>query len=246
MVSLAFAEAASAVNDLLAAPPLLLLLQLPLVDAVRAEARRASRSLAAVPPLLLPPATTAERSRAAIVFAAPSAFFSLKMKRVRAQDALRLATPSFNSFASFLFSSARVSLHRAFQPTVPHPCMRQRSISLLLANMRASIPKTTTMSGASASSSSAAAASGARSASAAAAFAGASFLRKPLLSIGGRPRPYATTTSRISIASPLSVRASADSRRSLAAEAAAVSVFESSCFFCRRSIFPMLARFFSL
>jgi hypothetical protein len=101
--------------------------------------------------------------------------------------------------------------------------MRQRSINLLLATMRASIPKTTTMSGASASSSHAAAA---RSSASVAASAGA-FLRKPLLSIGGRPRPYTTTTSRISMASPLSVRASADSRRSLAAEAAAVSCFVS-------------------
>jgi len=111
--------------------------------------------------------------------------------------------------------------------------MRQRSINLLLATMRASIPKTTTMSGASASSSHAAAA---RSSASVAASAGA-FLRKPLLSIGGRPRPYTTTTSRISMASPLSVRASADSRRSLAAEAAAVS-----CFVSFRFIFFFLVK----
>jgi hypothetical protein len=134
--------------------------------------------------------------------------------------------------ASFISPPSKfifLSLHRAcplraFQPLdSPNPCMRQRSINLLLATMRASIPKTTTMSGASASSSHAAAA---RSSASVAASAGA-FLRKPLLSIGGRPRPYTTTTSRISMASPLSVRASADSRRSLAAEAAAVSCFVS-------------------
>ena len=134
--------------------------------------------------------------------------------------------------ASFISPPSKfifLSLHRAcplraFQPLDgPNPCMRQRSINLLLATMRASIPKTTTMSGASASSSHAAAA---RSSASVAASAGA-FLRKPLLSIGGRPRPYTTTTSRISMASPLSVRASADSRRSLAAEAAAVSCFVS-------------------
>ena len=137
-----------------------------------------------------------------------------------------LATPSpipfFSPTLGFspLSLSARVFISALQALDGPNPCMRQRSISLLLATMRASIPKTTTMSGASASSSSTAARS---SASAAAASAGA-FLRKPLLAIGGRPRPYGTTTSRISIASPLSVRASADSRRSLAAEAAAVSV----------------------
>ena len=102
--------------------------------------------------------------------------------------------------------------------------MRQRSISLLWATMRASISKTTTMSGASASSSSSTTAASAARSSTAAASAGA-FLRRPLLSIGARPRPYATSTSRISICGPLSVRASADSRRSLAAEAAAVSRF---------------------
>ena len=79
---LAAEEAASAANNLrllaAAEPPLLLLQLLPLVDAVRAEARRAIKSLA-VPPPLLPPAT-AERRSAAIshVFAA---FFSSGKKK---------------------------------------------------------------------------------------------------------------------------------------------------------------------
>jgi len=79
---LAAEEAASAANNLrllaAAEPPLLLLQLLPLVDAVRAEARRAIKSLA-VPPPLLPPAT-AERRSAAIshVFAA---FFSSGEKK---------------------------------------------------------------------------------------------------------------------------------------------------------------------
>lgn len=98
--------------------------------------------------------------------------------------------------------------------------MRQRSISLLLATMRASIQTAKMSATASAASSGAARSSPSFSASAAA----AKFLRRPLLSLGGRPRPYGTTRpGAISIASPLSVRASADSRRSLAAEAAAVS-----------------------
>ena len=78
VASLLEAEAASAANDLkrqpLAEPPPLLQLP-PLVETVRADARRASRILAVVPPpLMLPHETTAERS-AAISRFAPSAFF---------------------------------------------------------------------------------------------------------------------------------------------------------------------------
>ena len=72
------AEAASAENGLRRLRPLaelLLLIQLlpPDVDAVRAEARRVSRSLAVVPPppLLLPPATTTAAERSAAIIRLP-------------------------------------------------------------------------------------------------------------------------------------------------------------------------------
>lgn len=135
---------------------------------------------------------------------------------------------------------SRLALAKPFRgPQIP--CMRQQGITVLLATMRASIRNatTTTMSSSSAVSSAAA-----RSSSSAASAAAASFLRRPLLCVGGRPRPYSTTRpGAISISSPLSlpVRASADSRRSLAAEAAAVSSrFFASVIVVVKASFPML------